>query len=74
MSELDKVDRFKELLDMAHKGYIDNKYIQANRQPPIPKSLVPLAYDDAKVQKGLEQLRAGASNAINALNKYIGNN
>jgi len=74
MSELNKVDHFKELLDMTHKGYIDNKYIQANRQPPVPKSLVPLAYADERVQKGLEQLRAGASNAINALNKYMGNN
>ena len=73
MSELNKIDRFKELLDMTHKGYIDNKYIQANRQPPVPKSLVPLAYEDERVQKGLDQLRVGALNAINALNKYMGN-
>ncbi len=68
---IQNIDRFKELLDMTHKGHIDSKYKAAGLEPPVPSSLIPLSYSDAKVQKGLDQLRAGASNAIAALNKYI---
>lgn len=61
---------FLEALDMMHKQYIDSMYAKANMQPPIPSSLVPLAYDDAKVQKGLNQLRQGAKNALFAYDKF----
>ena len=63
-------EKFKEALDMVHKGYIDSMYAKANMQPPIPSSLVPLAYDDAKIQKGLTQLRQGAKNALFMLDKF----
>ena len=48
--------RFKEALDMVHKGYIDSMYAKAGKQAPVPSSLIPLAYDDAKIQKGLTNL------------------
>ena len=69
-SMVNKVEVFKELLDMTHKGFIDSKYIESGREPPVPLSLKPLAYEDDKVQKGLNQLRHGASNAIIALDKF----
>lgn len=71
MSDLNKADYFKELLDMTHKGYIDSKFKERGLEVPVPTSLTPLTYEDKKIQKGLEQLRAGASNAFTALNKYI---
>lgn len=61
---------FLEALDMMHKKYIDSMYAKANMQSPIPSSLVPLAYDDAKIQKGLNQLRQGAKNALFAYDKF----
>lgn len=62
---------FLEELDMMHKKYIDSMYAKANMQPPMPSLLVPLAYDDAKIQKGLNQLRQGAKNALFAYDKFV---
>lgn len=61
---------FSELLDMVHKGYIDSCYSKANQPLPIPDSLIPLAYSDKKIQKGLNQLRQGAKNALYALDRH----
>lgn len=69
--EILKDSDFREALDMVHLGYINNCYAKANMQSPIPSSLVPLAYDDAKIQKGLNQLRQGAKNALFAYDKFV---
>lgn len=63
--------KFKEALDMVHKGYIDSMYAKAGKQPPVPSSLIPLTYDDAKIQKGLNQLMQGAKNALYAYDKFL---
>lgn len=63
-------EKFKEALDMVHLGYIKKCYAEANMSAPIPKTLVPLSFDDAKVQKGLNQLRQGAKNALFMLDKF----
>jgi hypothetical protein len=47
---------FVEKLQMVHLGYINQMYINANKQPPVPSSLIPLTYDDPKIQNGLIQL------------------
>lgn len=70
MKDLLKNPEFVEALDMIHKGYIDNCYANAGKQPPVPESLIPLSYTDAKIQKGLKQLRQGAKNALYAADKY----
>ena len=63
--------KFKEALDMVHKGYIDSMYAKAGKQAPVPSSLIPLTYDDAKIQKGLNQLMQGAKNALYAYDKFM---
>lgn len=63
--------KFKEALDMVHKGYIDSMYAKAGKQPPVPSSLIPLTYDDVKIQKGLNQLMQGAKNALYAYDKFM---
>lgn len=60
---------FREKLDMIHKGYVDKMYHDANKQPPIPTSLIPLQYSDARIEKGLNQMRQGAKNALFALDR-----
>ena len=62
---------FCEALDMIHKQYIDQMYANASKQPPVPESLIPLSYADAKIQKGLSQLRQGAKNALYAADKHL---
>ena len=57
MKDLLKNPEFAEALDMIHKQYIDQMYHNAGKQPPVPESLIPLSYTDAKIQKGLNQLR-----------------
>ncbi|MEG1089794.1 MAG: hypothetical protein RSE38_00630 [Acinetobacter sp.] len=71
MKDLLKNPEFVEALDMMHKGYIDNCYANAGKQPPVPESLIPLSYADAKIQKGLNQLRQGAKNALYAADKHL---
>ena len=61
---------FREALEMMHKGYIDKAYNDAGREPPIPKSLIPLEYADPKIQKGLNQLMQGAKNALFTYDKF----
>lgn len=72
MKNLDllKNPEFVEHLEMCHKQYIDKKYSEAGREPPIPTSLIPLSYADAKIQKGLEQLKQGSKNALYILDKF----
>lgn len=65
-----KNPEFVEHLEMCHKQYIDKKYTDAGLQPPIPVSLIPLSYADAKIQKGLEQLKQGSKNALYILDKF----
>ena len=62
---------FAEALDMIHKQYIDQMYHNAGKHPPVPESLIPLSYADAKIQKGLSQLRQGAKNALYAADKHL---
>ena len=62
---------FVEKLQMTHKGYIDQMYINANKQPPVPSSLIPLTYDDPKIQKGLTQLMQGAKNALYCYDQFM---
>ena len=62
---------FKERLEMLMKGYIDKAYHDAGKQPPVPSSLIPLTYDDPKIQKGLNQLKQGAKNALYAADKHL---
>ena len=71
MKDLLKNPEFAEALDMIHKGYIDSMYTKAGKQPPVPESLIPLSYADVKIQKGLNQLRQGAKNALYAADKYL---
>ena len=71
MKDLLKNPEFAEALDMTHKQYIDQMYHNAGKQPPVPESLIPLSYADAKIQKGLNQLKQGAKNAIYAADKYL---
>ena len=61
---------FMEELDIYHKGYIDSCYANVNKPIPIPNTLVPLLYADARIQKGLDQLRQGAKNALYTLDKH----
>ena len=63
-------EKFKEALDMVHKGYIDKCFSGAGIEKPIPKSLIPLSYDNPKIEKGLNQLRQGAKNALFMLDKF----
>lgn len=70
-SELLKDQNFIEKLQMTHKGYIDQMYANANKQPPVPSSLIPLTYDDPKIQKGLIQLMQGAKNALYCYDQFI---
>lgn len=69
--ELLKDQNFKESLDMIMKGYIDSMYAKANKQPPVPSSLIPLTYDDPKIQKGLIQLMQGAKNALYCYDQFF---
>lgn len=62
---------FVEKLQMTHKGYIDQMYINAGKQPPVPSSLIPLTYDDPKIQKGLTQLMQGAKNALYCYDQFV---
>lgn len=71
MKGLLKNPEFAEALDMVHKQYIDQMYHNAGKQPPVPASLIPLSYADAKIQKGLSQLRQGAKNALYAVGKHL---
>ena len=71
MKELLKNPEFVEALEMAHKQYIDQMYHKVGKQPPVPESLIPLSYADAKIQKGLNQLRQGAKNALYAADKHL---
>ena len=59
MKDLLKNPEFAEALDMMHKGYIDSCYANAGKQPPVPESLIPLSYADAKIQKGLNVTTSG---------------
>ena len=52
MKDLLKNPEFAEALDMIHKQYIDQMYHNVGKQPPVPESLIPLSYADAKIQKG----------------------
>lgn len=70
--ELLKDQNFKESLDMLMKGYIDSMYTKAGKQPPVPSSLIPLSYDDPKIQKGLIQLMQGAKNALYCYDQFVG--
>lgn len=63
---------FKERLEMLMKGYIDSMYAKAGKQPPVPSSLIPLTYDDPKIQKGLNQLMQGAKNALYCYDQFAG--
>lgn len=65
---------FKERLEMLMKGFIDKAYHDANKQPPIPESLIPLRYADKKVQKGLNQLMQGAENALYCYDQFMKQN
>lgn len=62
---------FKERLEMLMKGYIDSMYTNAGKQPPVPSSLIPLTYDDPKIQKGLSQLMQGAKNALYCYDQFM---
>ncbi len=62
---------FVEKLQMVHKGYIDSMYAKAGKQPPVPSSLIPLTYDDPKIQKGLIQLMQGAKNALYCYDQFV---
>lgn len=62
---------FVERLHMLHKGYIDQMYHNAGKEPPIPESLIPLRYADKKVQKGLNQLIQGAKNALYCYDQFM---
>ncbi|MEG2634918.1 MAG: hypothetical protein RSA09_00100 [Acinetobacter sp.] len=62
---------FKERLEMLMKGYIDKAYHDAGKKPPVPLSLIPLTYDDPKIQKGLIQLMQGAKNALYCYDQFV---
>lgn len=62
---------FKERLEMLMKGYIDKAYHDANKQAPVPSSLIPLTYNDPKIQKGLNQLMQGAKNALYCYDQFV---
>lgn len=62
---------FVEKLQMTHKGYIDSMYTKVGKQPPVPSSLIPLTYDDPKIQKGLIQLMQGAKNALYCYDQFL---
>ena len=62
---------FVERLQMTHKGYIDSMYAKAGKQAPVPSSLIPLTYDDPKIQKGLNQLMQGAKNALYCYDQFV---
>ena len=63
-------ENFYESLDVMHKGYIEQCYRNANLKVPIPTSMKPLTYSDPKIEKGLNQLRQGAKNALFALDRF----
>ena len=63
---------FVEKLQMVHLGYINQMYTKAGKQPPVPSSLIPLTYDDPKIQKGLNQLMQGAKNALYCYDQFVG--
>lgn len=65
---------FVEKLQMVHKGYIDSMYTKAGKQSPVPSSLIPLTYDDPKIQKGLIQLMQGAKNALYCYDQFAKEN
>lgn len=71
MKDLLKNPEFAEALDMIHKQYIDQMYHNAGKQPPVPESLIPLSYDDPKIQKGLTQLMQGAKNALYCYDQFV---
>lgn len=71
MKDLLKNPEFVEALDMIHKQYIDQMYHNAGKQPPVPESLIPLSYADAKIQKGLIQLMQGAKNALYCYDQFV---
>lgn len=71
MKDLLKNPEFVEALDMVHKQYIDQMYHNAGKQPPVPESLIPLSYSDTKIQKGLNQLKQGAKNALYCCDKFV---
>lgn len=56
---------------MTHKGYIDSMYAKAGKQPPVPSSLIPLTYDDPKIQNGLIKLLQGAKNALYCYDQFV---
>lgn len=62
---------FKESLDMMHLGYIKKCYADAGKEAPVPKSLIPLEFEDKAIQKGLNQLRQGAKNALFAYDQHM---
>lgn len=70
-SELLKDQNFIEKLQMVHLGYINQMYANAGKQPPVPSSLIPLTYDDPKIQKGLTQLMQGAKNALYCYDQFV---
>lgn len=70
-SELLKDKNFIERLEMVHLGYINQMYANAGKQPPIPSTLIPLTYDDPKIQKGLTQLMQGAKNALYCYDQFM---
>ena len=70
-SELLKDKHFIERLEMVHLGYINQMYANAGKQPPVPSSLIPLTYDDPKIQKGLNQLMQGAKNALYCYDQFV---
>lgn len=65
---------FAEKLQMVHLGYINQMYTNAGKQPPVPSSLIPLTYDDPKIQKGLIQLMQGAKNALCCYDQFVKEN
>lgn len=70
-SKLLEKPEFKERLEMLMKGYIDQMYHNAGKEPPIPEYLIPLRYADKKVQKGLNQLMQGAKNALYCYDQFV---
>lgn len=72
--ELLEDQNFRESLDVMHKGYIEQCYRNANLKVPIPISMNPLTYSDPKIEKGLNQLRQGAKNALFAYTQHLKNN
>ena len=72
--ELLEDQNFRESLDIMHKGYIEKCYKEKGLEVPIPTSLQPLQYNNPKIEKGLNQLRQGAKNALFAYTQHLKNN